>query len=213
MQRILILGAGGHAQVVADILMHARGAGKEVEPLGYLDDDPGLAGKNFLGLSVVGVVSDLSRIKHDAVVVAIGNNSARSKVYARLIEQGERFAVALHPSANIAPGVKLGQGTMVCAGVVVNPQSEVGEDVILNTGCTLDHHNKVGAHAHIAPGVHTGGEVVIGEGAFVGIGAVVLPQVKIGAWSVVGAGAVVLKDVPPGVTVVGVPARPAEKKG
>ena len=212
MQRILILGAGGHAQVVADILMRGRGAGKDVELLGYLDDDPGLAWKSFLGLSVLGVVSDLSRIKHDAVVVAIGDNRARSQVYVRFIEQGERFAVALHPSANVAPGVKLGPGTMVCAGVVVNPQSEVGEDVILNTGCTVDHHNRIGPHAHIAPGAHLGGEVTVEEGAMVGIGAIVLPQVRIGAWSVVGARAVVLKDVPPGVTVIGVPAKPVDNK-
>jgi len=213
MQKIVIIGAGGHAQVVADILMRARGAGQSVEPLGYLDDDPQLSGKAFLGLSVLGGISDLSRIKHDAVTIGITENRIRSEIFARLKEQGERFAVALHPSANIAPGVKLGPGTMVCAGVVVNPASVIGENVILNTACTVDHHNMIGDHVHIAPGAHLGGEVTVEEGAMVGIGSVVLPRLKVGSWSTVGAGAVVVKDVPPAVTVVGMPARPAERKG
>lgn len=211
-QRIVIVGSGGHAQVVADILMRARGAGQSVEPLGYVDDDPQAAGKAFLGLAVLGGVADLSRIKHDAVIIGMTPNRARSELFARLKEQGERFAVARHPAAHIAPGVSLGPGTMICAGVVVNPMSVIGDDVILNTGCTLDHHNKIAIHAHIAPGVHTGGEVEVEEGALVGIGATVSPRCKVGSWSVVGAGAVVVKDVPPGVTVVGVPARTVEKK-
>lgn len=208
MQKILIIGAGGHAQVVADILMRARGAGQSLEPLGYLDDDPQASGKAFLGLSVLGGLAELSRIPHYAVVVALEKNRARSELYARLKQGGERFAVARHPGALVAPGVRLGPGTMVCAGVVVNPASAIGEDCILNTSCTVDHHNTIGDHVHIAPGAHLGGEVTVEEGAMVGIGAVILPGVRVGAWSVVGAGAVVLKDVPREVKVVGVPARP-----
>jgi acetyltransferase-like isoleucine patch superfamily enzyme len=100
---------------------------------------------------------------------------------------------------------------MICAGVVVNTGSVIGSHVILNTSCTVDHHNSVGSCAHIAPGTHTGGDTVIEEGGLVGIGAIVAPRTSVGAWATVGAGAVVTKPVPPGVTVVGVPARPLQK--
>jgi len=76
----------------------------------------------------------------------------------------------------------------------------------------VDHDCRIGDFVHLAPGVRLAGEVTVGEGALIGIGASVLPGVCIGAWDVVGAGAVVTEDVAPGVTVVGVPARPLRKK-
>ena len=134
-------------------------------------------------------------------------------------------------SISDAPGfgpsrlTKMGQGDVILAGAntykgvteivegvlkVQNARAlgDASGNTIVNTGATVDNHAAIGDHVHIAPGVHLGGQVRIGEGALVGIGAVVLPGVTIGAWSVVGAGAVVTADVPPGATVVGVPARP-----
>lgn len=211
MNRILLLGAGGHAQVVADILLRAQEAGQEAVPIGYLDDDAALHGSSPLGLPVLGPLSALGEIPHEAVFIAIGDNRTRRRIAEDLTRAGESFAVARHPAAVIAPDVRIGPGTMICAGVVVNTGSVIGAHVILNTGCTIDHHNRIGSYVHIAPGVHTGGEVLIEEGALVGIGATVLPRTAVGAWATVGAGAVVTKPVPPGVTVVGVPARPLQK--
>lgn len=206
--RVLIIGAGGHGQVVADIfLSRQKSDAVQVEPLGFLDDDPSLHRQTFLGVPVLGPIAQLSGIEHEALIVAIGNNRARQKVFQQLQAQGEQFVRAIHPTATIGAEVAIGTGTMICAGVVVNPASCLGRGVILNTGCTVDHHNHIGDHAHIGPGAHLGGDVEIGVGTLVGIGATVMPQRRIGAWSVVGAGAVVTRDIPPGVTAVGVPAR------
>jgi len=205
--RVLILGAGGHAQIVADILLRSHDAGSTAVPIGYLDDDPQLSGQAFLGLPVLGPLSHLAAVEHDAVIVAIGDNAIRCQLFESLRQQGELFATAVHPRAILAPNVPVGPGTMICAGVVVNTGSVIGADVILNTGCTVDHHNRIGDHAHIAPGVHLGGEVTIGAGALVGIGATVMPRCRIGAWSVVGAAALVHRDLPAHVTAVGVPAQ------
>lgn len=204
--RVLIVGAGGHAQVVADILQQMGRAGSDLHPTGYLDDNPALHGQFFLTLPVLGPISDLANIPHDAVVVAIGRNETRERIFTALLARNERFVIARHPSAIVAPDVQIGPGAMICAGVVVNTGSHIGANVILNTGCTIDHHNQIGDHAHVAPGVHTGGEVVIGAGAFVGIGAVVMPQRTIGAWSTIGAGAIVTKDIPVRVVAIGAPA-------
>lgn len=211
--RVLIIGAGGHAQVVADILFQMRAHGIVLEPIGYLDDDPSLAGQNLLGLPVRGSLASLPAIMHDAVTVAIGDNLIRRQVYEALRALGEHFLTARHPSAVIASSVQIGPGCMVCAGVVVNPGSVVGANVILNTGCTVDHHNRIGDHVHVGPGAHLGGEVDVGEGALVGIGATVMPRCRVGAWSVVGAGALVRADLPDRVTAVGVPARAVRGPG
>ena len=204
---ILIVGAGGHGQVVADVLLAAHRAGDRDLPVGFVDDDPELQGKSCLGLPVLGPVCQLSAFPHNAVIVALGDNADRCRVFALLRDRAEPFAVARHPAALIADSAVIGPGTMVCAGVIVNPMARIGADVILNTGCTIDHHNEIADHVHVAPGVHLGGEVKVGEGALVGIGATVMPGKRIGAWSVVGAGAVVVHDVPDRAVVVGVPAR------
>jgi sugar O-acyltransferase (sialic acid O-acetyltransferase NeuD family) len=211
--RVLILGAGGHAQVVADILLRMQDAGTEIAPIGYLDDNPALAGRRFLDLPVLGPIGDLHTVPHDAVVVAIGSNVTRKKLFDELRVRRERFVTARHPSAVVAPDVSVGPGTVICAGAVVNAGSVIGANAILNTGCTVDHHNRVGDHAHIAPGVHLGGQVVIGEGTLVSIGAVVILLRQVGAWSVVGAGSVVTKDIPSHATAAGIPARVITRHG
>lgn len=204
--RVIIVGAGGHGQVVADIL-HAMGDGVAASAIGYVDDNAGLHDAVLLNLPVLGSVDDLVSHPHDAIIVAIGDNVVRHRVVDKLAQAGERFATAHHPSAVIARHVTIGDGAMISAGVVVNPGTQVGDHVILNTGCTVDHHNCIGDYVHVAPGVHLGGEVRIGAGALIGIAATVLPGCSVGEWARVGAGAVVTRDIPAGVTAAGAPAR------
>jgi sugar O-acyltransferase (sialic acid O-acetyltransferase NeuD family) len=204
--RILIIGAGGHGQVVADILWRMQDSGEIIFPLGYLDDDPALHGQQKCGLMVLGTVADLPLFPHDALVLAIGNNRIRQQAAQTLQAQGEQFLIARHPTAVIASDVSIGPGCMICANVVINPGAVIGSHVILNTACTIDHHNQIGDFAHIAPGVHLGGDVQVGMGSLIGIGGIITPQRRVGNWCTIGAGAVVLHDLPDGVTAVGVPA-------
>lgn len=206
-ERVLIVGAGGHGQVVADILLSISRQGGRLEPVGYVDDDVRLLGVARLGLPVLGVVAKAIEIDHAAAIVAIGGNDVRRRIYRNLAAREERFATAIHPSAILGRSVEIGSGTVICAGVVVNPGSFVGSNAILNTGCVVEHHCTIADHTHIAPGVCMGGEVSIGAGSLVGIGAVILPGVRIGEACVVGAGAVVTRDLADGVTAVGAPAR------
>ncbi len=207
MNKVIIIGAGGHAQVVADILCAMKSVGKEITIVGYLDDNPELHGKYFNGYPVLGPISYINRYSNAMVVVAIGDNRIRKQIYCNLKRAGKHFFSAIHPKSVISPHVKIGPGTMICAGVIVNVGTYIGEGVILNTGCTIDHHNKIEDFVHVAPGAHLGGEVQIGEGTLIGIGAVVLPRVKVASWSTIGGGAVIIKDVPPSTTVVGNPGR------
>jgi len=204
--KVLVVGAGGHGQVVADILLAQRAAGAELEVVGYVDDDVRLHGQSRLGLRVLGPMTAIPRIQPDAVVVAVGDNVRRAHLYGRIAHSTVEFAIACHPTAVMGIDASVGDGSMVCARAVVGCASTVGRGVILNTACTIDHHARIGDFVHVAPGVHLGGDVSIATGALIGIGAVVLPGISIGSRAVVGAGAVVTRNVPDGTTVVGVPA-------
>jgi sugar O-acyltransferase (sialic acid O-acetyltransferase NeuD family) len=206
--KILIVGAGGHGQVVADILEAQRVAGDDVEVIGFVDDDPELAGQHRLGRPVLGSLVRIAQLGHDALVLAVGDNPRRACLDQELRRAGEQFAVARHPSALIAADSSIDDGSMICARVFVGCCSRVGRGVILNTACTIDHHARIDDFVHVAPGVHLGGDVSIGSRSMIGIGAIVLPGVSIGCGAVVGAGAVVTRNVAAGTTVVGVPAVP-----
>ena len=205
--RVLIVGAGGHAQVIADILLNMKSQDRELTPLGFLDDSHSLHGKHFLGLPVLGPLASCPSIEHDAIIIAIGDNRIRRCLFEEFKVKGECFFIARHPSSIVASNATIGAGSMICAGAVVNPSSAIGENVILNTGCTIDHHNHLGDHVHIAPGVSLGGEVTIGKGTLVGIGATVIPRCSIGEWSIVGAGSLVTRSLPNHALAVGIPAR------
>lgn len=209
--KILIVGAGGHAQVIADIFLKQKVLDFDVNPIGFVDDDINLQGSYILGLPVLGTLSDLPYLSTDAIIVGIGNNQIRKNFFTSYTRQNIKFASAIHPHAIIGNDVRIGDGTVICGNAVVNTGSIIGNNVIINTGTSIDHHNEIGNHVHVAPGVHTGGEVKIGEGAFIGMGSTIMPRRKIQNWAIVGAGALVYEDVNQFQTVVGVPARTIPK--
>ncbi len=211
--RVLILGAGGHAQVVADVVLSMAQAGAALTIAGFLDDDARLWGSRIFDAPVLGPTDAEPSCPFDALVVGIGSNTVRRTVVQRWQAQGATFTTLVHPSAIVAQDALLGPGTVLCAGVVVNTGSRIGDHVILNTACSVDHHNLIADYAHVAPGAHLGGDVQVAEGAMIGMGAIVLPQRQVAAWACVGAGAVVTRAVEPHQTVVGVPARPLARLG
>ena len=209
---VIVIGAGGHAVVVADALL---AAGRTV--LGFVDDDPAKAGSHVLGLPVLGNDAALKAHLGRGVELANGiggpgtadsvsQGTLRRRVQHRLSALGWTFAAVRHPGAIVASSAELGASTQVFAGAVVQPFARIGDGAIVNTRAVIEHHARVGAFAHIAPGAVLCGEVRVGEEAHVGAGAVVRQGIDLAARVVVGAGAAVVRDVQSGM-VAGVPAR------
>lgn len=201
------MGAGAHGAVVADILQRGRDAGADAEPIGFVDDTPSRLGTSLLGLPILGPIDSLEDHPHDAVIVAIGDNTARRGLTERLLAAGERLATAVHPFASIAPSATLGAGTMVSAGAIITPNATIGRGVIVNTNASIDHDTIVGNFAHVSAGATVGGRARIGDETLIAIGASVVSGSTVGARTIVGAGAVVIDAIPDDVVAIGVPAR------
>lgn len=203
---VAICGAGGHARVVADVLSRQK---PSVTVSGFLDDRSELHGVEQVGKTVIGDLSSWleSASPEDSVlIVGIGNNRDRERIASMISEAGFTFASAIHPSAQIGHGVRVGAGSVLMANTVINTGAVIGEHVIINTSASVDHDCVVEDFSHISPGVNLAGGVTVGRGAHIGTGACAIPGVRIGEWAKVGAGATVMSDVPPYATVVGNPA-------
>jgi sugar O-acyltransferase (sialic acid O-acetyltransferase NeuD family) len=211
-ERLLLFGASGHGRVVADA---ARAAGWEIA--GWADDDASRRGQELDGAPVVATgvaeAAAWARERGAHVVVSIGDNRARARLFEALLAAGADLATVVHPAAVVSPSATLGSGTVVFAGAVINPGTTIGRNVIVNTSVSVDHDNWIGDHAHLSPGVHLGGTVSVGEGAHLGVGVSVRNNLSIGAWTLVGVGAAVVADLPANVVAYGVPARVVRESG
>ena len=203
-RRLAILGAGGHARVVADTALEA--GWREVA---FFDDRyPELATTGPWLVS--GAASDLFAdvTAYDGVIVAIGDNAARLRLYRRLDDAGAALTSIVHPRAWASARSEIGSGTVLCAGAIVNVGARLGKACIVNTGATIDHDCDLGDGVHVAPGAHLSGGAVVGALSWIGVGATVRQGATIGGETMIGAGAVVVSDIPDGVVAVGCPARP-----
>lgn len=205
MKRLALIGASGHGKVVAEI---AEACGWTA--IDFFDDRCGDQVSHNGHWPVVGKVVDLlsASSSYAGVVVAIGNNSVRQKIYETILANGLELVTLIHPSAVVSRYAKVGAGSVVVAGAVINAYAVVGHGAIINTCASIDHDCFVGDYVHISPGAHLAGGVNVGECSWVGIGSCIKQQVIIGSGVTVGAGAVVVNDVLDNLTVTGIPARP-----
>jgi sugar O-acyltransferase (sialic acid O-acetyltransferase NeuD family) len=209
MAGLLLLGAGGHASVVAETCLATR----RFSRIAFLDDRCTRSGQfpDLLGWPVIGpfcaALDPQISQQFTAALLAIGNASLRLQWLSSLTAVGYEIPVLIHPTAWVSPSAQLGAGTVVFAQAVIQAQAVIGSAAILNTGCSVDHDTKLGDGVHICPGARLAGDVQVGDRSWIGIGSSVIQQIRIGADVIVGAGAVVVRDLPDRVTAVGVPAR------
>ncbi|WP_100658723.1 acetyltransferase [Alteromonas flava] len=204
---LFIIGAGGHAKVVADC----------AELLGY--ESIAMVDDNFPAVTqcgrwpVIGQLDHLQKLDPSTAecFVAIGNNAVRARLCAQLLTQGWTLSTLIHPTAVIARDSQIGAGTLILANVVLNAFSSIGKGCILNTACSVDHDCDIGDCVHIAPGARLAGSVRVGKETFIGIGSAVIQQITIGERVTIGAGSTVLKNIANDQLAVGSPAQIKQK--
>ena len=211
-EKLIIIGAGGHARSCTDILLQNG----EYDIAGCVDRSYSISDPAFMNIGdcripVIGNDDMLEELFFEKgfrrVFVALGNNKIRKKLYDIVTGIGFSPVNIVSKRAVISPSARLGSGICVMAGAVINVNTVIGNDCIINTNCSLDHDCIVGDHCHIAPGTAVSGTVHIGDTVQLGTGTSVIDGLTIGSGSFIGAGSAVVKNIPENVLAYGVPAR------
>lgn len=202
---VVIIGAGGHGKVIADIVLNS---GDLV--IGFLDD--GCNEKSVCGFPVLGKISDYVEYKDNCMfVVAIGNAKIREKIVSELPDVN--WYTAIHPTAVISKiKTNIGCGTVIMANAVVNPGASIGKHCIINTSAVVEHDNIIEDYVHVSVGAKIAGTVYIGKRTWIGIGATAKNNISICNDCMIGAGGVVVKDILIPGTYIGVPAMMKREK-
>jgi sugar O-acyltransferase (sialic acid O-acetyltransferase NeuD family) len=204
---VVIIGVGGLGRECGEWIEHINAERPTFRALGFLDDDTRKHGAVVHDLEVLGSVEWLASHSNVAAIVGIGNPAAKRRMVERIAPHVASFPIVRHPNAVVGRHVTIGDGTIICPGVIATTDVRIGRFVTLNFDLTVGHDCQLADYVTLAPGVHLSGYSKIGEGADLGAGAVTIPGIEIGAWTIVGAGASVTKSLPSYCTAVGVPAR------
>ncbi len=210
MSKIALLGAGGLAREVLDGIEACQRAGQELEPIGFIDADPTLWGKEISGLPVLGGLDwfeQASGRREIPLIAAIGSPRSRRRMVQEALQRGLCFASLIHPAAYISSRAHLEAGVVVLAGCVVENNAQIGGFTVVNNLCFIGHDVQIGAFCTLAPGALLAGGTRLGQGVDFGIGAATRQGVTIGSGAVIGGQAMVIEDVPANAVVVGVPGR------
>ena len=205
-KKIIIWGASGHSIVVADIIRLEN----KYQLAGFLEDvDTKNHRDELMNLPVYHGRENLDNFLRkgiNTIIFGFSNINAREVLSELVLSKGFTLGTAIHPKSIISDDIFIREGTVVAAGVVINPRTSIGRNVILNTSCTIDHDCMIQAGSHIKPGVNLAGNVKVGKNSWIGIGSTVIENIDIGCGVTIGAGATVTKSIPDHVVAFGVPA-------
>jgi sugar O-acyltransferase (sialic acid O-acetyltransferase NeuD family) len=200
MKKLVIIGAGGHSKVIID-LIHLL---NEYTIVGIYDD---MKEGYFCNYKILGKIIDITKnITINNVVIAIGDCSIRKQLYNKYNKYN--YPYLIHPNTIISSSIKkIGDGTIIMAGTIIQTEVDIGKLCILNTNSNIDHECKIGDFNNICPSVTICGQVNIGNINFIGASCVIIQNINIGNNCIVGAGSVIIRDINDNLKIIGNPGR------
>lgn len=215
-RQIAVYGAGGFAREVAWLVQSCNVNEPVYDVVCFIDDNPATHGTLINRIPSMSLESARRQFPEAAVAIGVGAPQTRQKIAEKVAAAGFSFATIVHPRTEMSEWIEIGEGAVICAGNILTTNITLGRHVQINLDCTIGHDVVMGDYTTLAPGVHVSGCVHFGQRVYVGTGAVIIngtqeAPIMIGDDAVIGAGACVTKSVAPGLTVVGVPAKPLQR--
>ncbi|WP_086482163.1 acetyltransferase [Oceanospirillum sanctuarii] len=193
---VVLIGGGGHASVLADILLRQK---REI--LAVISPDDLSERAVFSGLKQLLADQDIGRFSPDEIELVNGigmmpHSGLREKLNRYYLELGYSFATVVADSAEVSPFAILKDGVQVLPQSLIQAGVVVGAHSIINSKALIEHDCIIGEYNHIAPGSVLCGQVKTGHGVYVGAGAVVFQNLKIAELAIVAGGAILRSDLP-----------------
>lgn len=213
-QPLIIIGTGGSAYDVLDIVDAINALQPTWRVAGFLDDARPV-GSCWLDLEILGTLAQASRFAagHKFVNV-IGSDQSylrRPEIVASTRLEPARFAALVHPAASVSSRAKVGRGVYVNHGASVGGNVLIGDHVAIGPGAIIGHDSVIEDYAIVAAGAVISGFCGVGRSSYIGAGATIRQKQQVGERALVGLGAVVIGDVEANATVVGNPHRMLRK--
>lgn len=205
MTEIAIFGAGGFGREVNLIVQQLIKKGYPYHFLGFFDDEDKSAefGKLYLGN-----IEKLNQWERPiSIALAIGDGRTRKKVVEKITNHKVDFSKVVSPYAIFNDLIKIGKGSIICAGANLTTNINIGEFVVVNLNATIGHDCQLDHYSSLMPGANLAGDVKLRKCAFVGSGANILNGVEMGENTILGAGGVLTKNLEANKTATGVPAK------
>lgn len=192
---VLVLGAGGHAAVLVDMLRQLNHT-----IIGLVAKDKPADKPVFAGIPYYAADDDVLAFDIGDVLLANGigllpGSNTRAKVQQQFKQAGYQFITVVSSRAIVSDYSSLAEGVQIMPGAIINANSVIGTGTIINTGAIIEHDCSIGCYNHIAPGVTLSGDVSTGDYVHIGTGASVIHGINIGDNVMVGAGATVTKNL------------------
>lgn len=206
MDKLFIIGAGGFGREVAWLVERINQIKPTWNLIGFVDDTK-TQGSIVGGYPVLGDIGwYLEHYNNEFVVCAIGASKSRKEVVTKLI--GVKFATLIDPNVIMSERVKIGEGSIICAGTILTVDITLGSHTIINLDCTVGHDAILQDFVTLYPSVNISGNTLLEECVEMGTGSQIIQSITIGKNTIAGAGAVVVRDLPSDCTAVGIPAKP-----
>lgn len=192
---MILIGAGGHARSCIDVIQRA-GEFTVVGIVGHPEE----VGTRILGIEVIGTDGELDTFAQHFHHAFIGvgqtkTSRTRMKLYSDLKSKGFTIPLIISPESYVSPHSKLGEGTIVMHGAIINAGVNIGENCIINSRALIEHDSQIGDHCHISTGAILNGNTLVGPGSFIGSGAILKEGIQIGSNALVGMGIAVRKNL------------------
>jgi len=185
MKKIILIGAGGHCTSCIDVIELE----KKFKIVGLIDNK---RKKPLFTYKILGNDKQLTKInkKKNYVLITLGQineASKREKLYKYLLKLGYKFPTIISPLAYVSKKAKIGKGTIIMHGSIINAGAKIGNNCIVNSKALIEHDVVVGDNCHISTNSTINGGVEIFKNSFLGSNSVIKQNTVIGKNSFINA--------------------------